>query len=259
MLLRAFVFMTVVLLAVTLSLAEGAVILYENYDSGTPGSPVPEWVGGAGVFFTTDVAYQGAGAARVNGDYPAFRPFSLTSGIVEVDLMMRPNPGSNTNNHLFVQVANGFLGKSEDENYWFHFRGDTRIENDRPDVQDWYRILLRFNTASNTFDYYLGRAGEFLVQLEDEAPLPSWLDLSGGLSQIGLHSGRGGAGTDSYFDELRISTIAAGPGGSIPNLPQTFVPGPGHPVPEPGTLLLLGSGLAGLAGGAWRRRHRRAA
>lgn len=252
MLFKALLFMAVVLLAATLPPAEGAVILYENYDSGTPGSPVPDWVGGAGVFFTTDVAYQGAGAARANGDSPAFRSFPLTSGIVEVDLMMRPNTGSNTNMHLFIQVANGFLGKSEPENYWWHFRGDSRVENDRADVEDWYRILLRFNTTSNTFDYYLGRTGEFLVQLEDEALLPSWLNLSGGISQIGLHSGRGGSGTDSYFDELRISTIAAGPGGSIPNLPST----PVNPVPESGMLFLLGSGLAGLAGGAWRRRRR---
>ena len=85
--------------------------------------------------------------------------------------------------------------------------------------------------------------------------------VAGGTTGAGTSGGGNGAGGSSQPDPVGGGTAGGTGGGSTGG--ATHNPGleggnnGGQPVPEPGTLLLVGSGLAGVGASLLRRRRRR--
>lgn len=78
----------------------------------------------------------------------------------------------------------------------------------------------------------------------------------GGLGEGG--SGSGGSGSGGNSGNGGSGSEAGSEGGGLGSGPGGGQGGQGgSPVPEPGTLLLVGSGIAGLAGAAMRRRQKK--
>lgn len=81
----------------------------------------------------------------------------------------------------------------------------------------------------------------------------------GGTGEGGAGSGGSGAGAGGGTGNGGSGSETGGEGGGLGSGPGSGGGQGGSPVPEPGTLLLVGSGLAGLAGTALRRRQKKQA
>ena len=123
-------------------------------------------------------------------------------------------------------------------------------------------LWLESNTASRDFDIGLTTNGNWLAGGNENKGIPvtqtgifgfslfgsnlTTLDEASFVSELSNNPGGGGA----QFFAVRFRGITIGAGSD--KVPAAG--GPETPIPEPGTLLLIGSGLVGLGAGAWRRK-----
>lgn len=138
-------------------------------------------------------------------------------------------------------------------NVWYAHPNTTLVSYD-----EWHDLGLAWGGLTNDFEIWVDGV---LIATHN---LPTGVINSWGSSGLGLGSAynfalgdihqRGGAGgaTDAttygvMFSDIEIWNEYLAQGGTA------------SPVPEPATLLLLGSGLAGLGGAAWRRKKKESA
>ena len=207
-------------------------VFREDGEGLADGQEVPGWtfcnpsdpVVCATVTATHLVKKVGVVGIRVNGDSRRYRILSETlTGRLTVDLWMLPATDSNTNNSF----ALGFFTPGNDEpdssvvirinetNTWFlntpagHGAGsavggwsnrDGWILG--PYKMDWTKVRLVLHPELETVEAYIDdvQVGFAISTLHPDGS-PS---LSQGVNSIGMHSGRGASGHDSYFDDLVI-------------------------------------------------------
>jgi hypothetical protein len=162
----------------------------------------------------------GNGAARVNGDFYLGKEFDVTCrGLVMVDYWHFPRPGSSTNSAVALYGTQGasetFLTISKnDQDRWFVNGAFVANYSGR-----YTHIVISINTNTGSFQVSLDGQQVSSQQVENANR------IADGIRFITFHSGRGGAGTDSYFDDLTITGSATDGG------PRLFsiVPNTGNP------------------------------
>jgi hypothetical protein len=109
---------------------------------------------------------------------------------------MFPTPDHNTNNSFRLGHTNTgdsvWMHVNESHRWWFR---SGQLIADYSGT--WTLVEVHINTISGIVDISLDGV---------EVVTNAVVNLPQGINRVGMHSGRGGAGHTSYFDELIITT-----------------------------------------------------
>ncbi|MBI4173394.1 MAG: hypothetical protein HY519_01615, partial [Candidatus Aenigmarchaeota archaeon] len=143
----------------------------------------------------------GSGAVRINGDYYLGKQLDKAcKGIVTVDYWHFPRPGSSTNSAmaLFGAGKEQFLTVwKNDQNRWYVGAAGSAHVADYSG--EYTHIIITIDTRTALFNVSID--GQ---QVDTNRSVENAAALSNGIDYISMHSGRGGAGTDSYVDDIVI-------------------------------------------------------
>ncbi len=150
--------------------------------------------------------------ASIANDFGAWIPLPKPlTGKVILEIWMDPKVGSDTNNFFSLIFDNNVGGRSaitgkNDSDRWI-YKGPDEKPFDSLDGGG-HNIRIEYDTETAIYDYYFDRDRDGDFDSQDFIMLN--VDFGIGhagksLTGIGINSGRGGGGTTSYFDDLRVS------------------------------------------------------
>jgi len=195
----------IVLMAVATSGTADAGFTFREDGEGCPnGTQPPGWdtfIGSESgtILCTTSVKKIGTTSIAFSRDNVIEKDLPNTFvGDVSVSLWMFPTPDHNTNSVFYLRHTDGsqFTIQINESHTWF----GTGNQFSAPYSGTWTFVEMAINTVSGTVDIWLDG-----VQVLSNGSV----SLPNGINTLGVHSGRGGAGHTSYFDELVITSTAA--------------------------------------------------
>jgi len=182
------------------------------------GTPIPGW--DLDYFAITPVATvtatanpvairpgsSGSRGVRVNGDNPAGKELDIVAqGIVTVDYWHYPASGINSAFELYGGLYDG----SPESRWpyvavWKNDGGLWWVGGISPEVAtysgQYTHIVITIDTCTGLFDLYIDESLVYQGTVQNADKIGT-----SGIRYVTVHSGHGGSGTDSYFDDMLIT------------------------------------------------------
>ena len=178
------------------------------------GEPIPGWdlvFGGPGpiadVEATSDPIgiHSGNRGVRVNGDYAAGKELDTVAyGSVTVDYWHYPKPGTSTNSMFGLrggsladhwQYVN--VWKNDEDLWWVNVGGNPTVATYSG---EYTHIVITIDTDDGSFDLHIDEQLVYQGTVNHADKIGIY-----GIRYVNVHSGRGGSGTDSYYDDILIT------------------------------------------------------
>ncbi|MCK5146143.1 hypothetical protein KAR48_05270 [bacterium] len=190
----------------------------DNFNTYADDQAITGWSNN-GIYAENDDYQSSPMGARIQVDNQSYKTFTNTQGIIIAEIKMHPKLGSDTNNGFWLtnEAAASYavlLFNKNSNDEWQYTQRHPTIPNTFVYVKitdydnNWHNFKIVFNTIVN--EYHLYMDGNLIAQNIDYH-----VDLSSGISRVGLNSGRGGGGTVSYFDDINIY-VGSEPDWSLP-------------------------------------------
>lgn len=179
-------------------------LLSENYDTLTVGQVLPNWSAGSGGSAPTvqsQYVKSGTRGATISTDTAAKRLFSstVTSGILDLQIWFKPTIANTSAYGGSYNAGISFVRASD---------GDPTTLFHKNETNRWYLAGQPVATVSSSAQTvrirYTVSTGQYEVFL-DGTSVGTATNNIGGISGIGIVSGRGGVGDPSYWDDLTVT------------------------------------------------------